>query len=76
MCVLFLRCFVKLQIGTDLYSVMQARTCWMYGQIPKRLDVWLLPSVFKTPLNGEHVVGELRPKHQAIRIRFGFTRVC
>lgn len=51
---------------TDLYSVMQGRTAWMYGQVPKRLDMRLLPAFLKTPLDGQHVVSENRPKHQAI----------
>lgn len=51
---------------TDLYSVMQGRTAWMYGQVPKRLDMRLLPAFLETPLDGQHVVSENRPKYQAI----------
>lgn len=61
---------------TDLYGVMQGRTAWMYGQVPKRLDMRLLPAFFKTPLNGQHVVGENFPKHQAIQVRFRFVGLC
>ncbi len=68
---------MKLQMArTDLYSVMQGRTAWMYGQVPKRLDVRLLPAFLKTPLNGQHVVSKDRPKHQAIRVRFWFMGLC
>lgn len=57
---------------THLYGVVQGRAGRVQRQVLERFDLRSFPALLLRPGDGQHVVGELFPEHQARVVRFGF----